>query len=223
MNNNAIGLFALLVTLGINTSGSGDWELGPVMGTARATCAAAADGEGGVYAVGGRVTWSPGVWTPGRENGTATNSVEMFDETSGIWVPLPPMITHREDASLACVNGFLYVFGGGNCFSDVPCEVYDSCERLDLLNPGAGWVEITNMSIPRMTCALTVDAFGRIYVIGGNSSMSGDPSLSLVERYDPARDTWEILESLPVAWGGGVRQPMGMGECMQLAVPLIWG
>ena len=212
MNNNAICLVALLATLGMNTSGSADWELGPELGTVRSQCAAAADGKGGVYAAGGRVTWSPGIWTPGRENGTALNSVEMFDESSGVWVPLPPMITHRENVAMACVNGFLYVFGGGNCFSDVPCEVYDSCERLDLLNPGAGWVEFTNMSIPRMNCALTVDAFGRIYVIGGDPTNPQGPSLSLVERYDPARDTWEILQSLPVGWGSGGAATDGHGR-----------
>lgn len=57
------------------------------------------------------------------------------------------------------------------------------------------WTQLTSMPTPRAQTAATIDASGKVYVIGGYTSSSGS-ALNTVEIYDSATNTWSTGPSL---------------------------
>ncbi len=169
------------------------WNGAPPLNTPRCGAAVVVDQAGKVYVIGGRVSW-----TPDLVNGTATDTVEVLDPKSPTpqWtVMTQTMITRREYHAAACVGGFLYVFGGSNSFVGGTVH-FESAERLDLLDPDRVWEAIPSMPTARNAAGAGADRYGRIIVIGGESSPGG-PNLDIVERYDPARGGCGDWEALP--------------------------
>eukprot|EP01009_Symbiontida_sp_KSa7_P008609 NODE_6261_length_287_cov_152.911765_g5649_i0.p2 GENE.NODE_6261_length_287_cov_152.911765_g5649_i0~~NODE_6261_length_287_cov_152.911765_g5649_i0.p2 ORF type:complete len:94 (-),score=49.20 NODE_6261_length_287_cov_152.911765_g5649_i0:4-258(-) len=59
------------------------------------------------------------------------NTVELFDSTTGVWHPSPPMPTARFSLGVAAVDGMVYAVGG-DIGDDTPTDIV---ERFD---PRAG-------------------------------------------------------------------------------------
>lgn len=57
------------------------------------------------------------------------------------------------------------------------------------------WTQLTSMPTPRAQTAATIDASGKVYVIGGYTSGSGS-ALNTVEIYDSATNTWSTGPAL---------------------------
>ena len=72
------------------------------------------------------------------------------------------------------------------------------------------WSMAAPMPTPRMLFAAAPGADGRIYVIGGVTSIEGDPT-SIVEVYDPKTDRWSRGPSLRIARAGHTASTTGDG------------
>ena len=108
------------------------------------------------------------------------------------WKKVAGPITPRDDPAAVAYKGKIYLFGGyteGGTKSTDSCEVYDP--HTD------AWSNCASMPTGRANLA-AAETGGKIYVIGGyRDSGSSGTTLSTVEAYDPATDTWEAKASMP--------------------------
>ena len=157
-----------------SVSGPGTWSTLAPLPTPRANAAVAELG-GLVYVAGGF----------GR---VATDVVEKFDPRTGSWTQSAKLPERRGGASAASLGGLLYVVGGylgGNFTVSASALAFD---------PIAGsWKSVAPMPTARAQLRL-VAAEGYLYAIGGVSA--DDHSLSTVERYNPASNSWQAVASM---------------------------
>jgi|tagenome__1003787_1003787.scaffolds.fasta_scaffold20971569_2 hypothetical protein len=72
-------------------------------------------------------------------------------------------------------------------------------ERYDIVRDR--WTRVANMPVA-LNHAAAVAYRGRVYVLGGYSSRTGlDDEVATLYRYDPRRDRWRRLPSMPTAHG----------------------
>jgi N-acetylneuraminic acid mutarotase len=140
--------------------------------------------DGIIYAIGGWVGWNQG-----RFLGT----VEAYDPAADKWTKKATMRTYRETCAVT-VDGRIYAIGGlgQGVITLSTVEVYDPATDT--------WTRKADMPTARLDhAACVVD--GRIYVSGGlSASPSRDPAavtLTTVEIYDPATDTWTQASDMP--------------------------
>ena len=122
-------------------------------------------------------------------------SVERFDPDEGVWEPVVPMSSRRNQCGVGVLGGKLYAVGGHEGFNALA-----SVERYD---PETGvWTPVSPMGRPRH--GVGVEVLGnKLYAVGGNDD--DGYCLSSVERYDPAVDAWEAVAPLTLArFGAGV-------------------
>eukprot|EP00667_Euglena_gracilis_P012675 EG_transcript_13039 len=113
------------------------------------------------------------------------SSVEQYDDASGQWVALSPMLFERQGCSACVVSGRLVVVGGRNS-----AGALSAVERL----VDGRWESLADMSVERGMCpAVVID--GKIVVVGGQDE-AHDP-LSSVEIFDPTSGDWQVLSELP--------------------------
>ncbi|XP_077300101.1 uncharacterized protein LOC143920936 [Arctopsyche grandis] len=162
---------------------------------ARCNMGVAVVGEGQltiIYAIGGRGETS------------ALRTVEKWDAENRKWFYVSPMLMKREKVGVATIGDNIYVAGG---YSLSENKYYNSMEVYNIKSDR--WVIKASMYHVRSHCSLTV-AGEHIYAIGGYSELFGqDPQLE-VERYDPRRDTWKLIESIP--FGGWLGSGTLMGR-----------
>eukprot|EP00457_Paulinella_chromatophora_P002116 gb/GEZN01002120.1/.p1 GENE.gb/GEZN01002120.1/~~gb/GEZN01002120.1/.p1 ORF type:complete len:517 (+),score=71.32 gb/GEZN01002120.1/:70-1620(+) len=129
------------------------------------------------------------------------SSVERYDAGKKKWELVKPMTVKRKACSAVVLNGYIYVMGGLNKENDAGPKQEENTlslvERFDLKSNT--WEPVGSMVYPRSYCAAAV-LNGHIYVSGGQDN---DGSiLSSVERYDPSRDKWKVVEPMTGArWG----------------------
>jgi RNA polymerase sigma factor (sigma-70 family) len=142
--------------------------------------------NGIIYAIGG---WS------GWDEGRYVSTVEAYDPAADKWTRKADMPTRRETCAVT-VDGKIYAIGGlRNGVVVVPTvEVYDPATDR--------WTRKADMPTTRCYhAACVID--GRIYVSGGypvppyiyRNAMG--PTLTTVEVYDPATDTWTQTSDMP--------------------------
>ncbi|XP_077300336.1 kelch-like protein 24 [Arctopsyche grandis] len=146
-----------------------------------------------IYAIGG---WG---------EDTALRTVEKWDTKNLKWVYVMPMLMKREAVGVATIGNDIYVAGGHSFdegFYYNSMEVYNT--KIDR------WVPKSPMNRVRNHCSLTV-AGEYIYAIGGYAKRFGYSDAQLeVERYDPRRDTWKLIES--IEFGGWLGSGTMMGR-----------
>jgi hypothetical protein len=164
----------------------------PALPSPRWALAAAADLDGGVYAIGGS-----------DEYGRAYPTVTRYTGTDAGWVSVHSLASARSSLAAATgLDGKIYALGGAiGLAATGAAEVYDPA--LDQ------WSALPPMPTPRAWLTAASGADGRIYSIGGQlSSFSSLPdggvsgtytASSAVEIYDPATGQWSSGPSLPTA------------------------
>lgn len=153
--------------------------------------------NGKIYVFGGfvGVHSGPAAWIP-------INNAFEYDPVADSWKELAPMPTRRGAGVAAAVDGKIYVIGGATIAPDAkeqflnfktPQNVVGTVEEYD---PKTNtWRARASMPTPRNHCAVAA-VNGKIYVIGGRigaAYISLGTDISLVETYDPVRDSWTAV------------------------------
>ncbi len=154
------------------------WTTRADMPTARQWLTAAAV-DGIIYAIGG------------NQGGRDLSTVEAYDPTTDMWTRKADMLTPRNSPAAVAVDSRIYVIGGLFGTVALPAvEAYDPATDT--------WTTKADMPTARLHFdACVID--GRIYVFGGASGFPEVdwPTLSSVEVYDPATDTWTQASDMP--------------------------
>lgn len=146
--------------------------------TARYDAVAAAV-QGKIYFIGG-VT---------RES-EAARFTEEYNPLTDRWSAKAQMPTGRAAAVAVVVDTHIYVLGGrrGN-------DVLSTVERYDPLSDS--WTKRSPMPTSRWLLMASVVA-GKVYALGGISGVGSQRRvLDVVEVYDPAKDKWTTIRSMP--------------------------
>jgi N-acetylneuraminic acid mutarotase len=148
--------------------------------------------DGRIYIIGGGSPVSVG---------DSYTFVEEYDPATDTWTEKASMQTPKDSLVTAVVDGKIYTIGGFDCTATGPCPVIVTVEMYDPATDT--WTPRAPMPGARaMAAAGIVD--GMIYVIGGQTRLSGDGTSS-VYAYDPGTDTWAEKSPMPAerTWASG--------------------
>ena len=113
-------------------------------------------------------------------------------DVRGVWRPLPPLPTARQEVGVAELQGQVYVVGG--LLSN---SATDAVEALDTASNQ--WTSAAPLPSARHHVAAAA-VNGKVYCIGGFLGFTFNPTDQLLE-YDPLADEWAARASLPNARG----------------------
>ncbi|KAJ1323626.1 influenza virus NS1A-binding protein [Microdochium nivale] len=128
-----------------------------------------------------------------------TNKVSAFNVITKTWLALPDLPdSGRDHAGGAVWKDTFYVVGGRvSGRNNVKADVF----ALDMKKPQDGWARKTSMPTARGGFSLA-NVHGKFYAFGGEGDKATiNPPSGLyhnVEVYDPKRDSWEVLDPMPV-------------------------
>ncbi|KOU16259.1 Kelch repeat-containing protein [Streptomyces sp. WM6368] len=199
-----LALAPLLALSATAATAQGVWVTVPNMPTARSFLATASahcpEGLRGkcVYAVGGQV---------GSDAPVAVNKFEAYSPAAGTWATLPPLKTARTNLAATtapCPDGVkgdcVYAIGGSTLTGSplTTVEAYSTETN--------AWLTLKSMPTRRQLLAAATapcpDGLGLrgtcVYAFGGADAAT----LSTVEAYSPATDTWATLPTLQTARNG---------------------
>jgi N-acetylneuraminic acid mutarotase len=141
-----------------------------------------------------------------------SDAIYEFDTQTGQCVLINYMRTQRAFHQAVVVNGKIYILGGlGGASSQFDCVALNTIEvfnpATNMIEPDAGYT----LPSPRYYFG-AAESNGKIYVIGGCSSAGSDASLSSIEEFDPAGNSWNTKADLPaprsnfsaVSWQGEI-------------------
>jgi peroxiredoxin/N-acetylneuraminic acid mutarotase len=156
--------------------------------------------NGKLYAIGG--------WGEGKARGVNYE----YDPASDKWTKKTSMPRPAHHAALAAANGKIYVFGGFVAPEKSPLPIGAAWQPIDDVweyDPVAdSWKALAPLPGKRGS-AVAVEAFGKIHVIGGATTVQGSKApfftfmgpcdvLSENVVYDPATDKWESRKPMSV-------------------------
>ena len=155
-----------------------------------------------IYVIGGGVAGpNQSAVHPARPH-FSVGTVEEYDPASNAWRSRTAMPTPRNHAAAGAVNNKVYVIGGrvGGVFITGPSSNTDIVEEYD---PAAdAWAFRAKMPTPRSAMAAGVYE-DRIYVTGGEyQDARMMATFRALEAYDPARNAWSVLPSMPTSRHG---------------------
>ncbi|HSB73908.1 MAG TPA: hypothetical protein VLT62_31665 [Candidatus Methylomirabilis sp.] len=190
-------LLVLAFGLAAEAQSPGRWvKLAPFPEPSEELYGAAAGGK--VYVFGGL---APG-WKP-------KGLVYEYDPAADRWTKKKPMPLASHHVAFADLNGKIYAFGGFVPPASGP-PAWVPIDNVWEYDPVAdAWKALAPMPTKRGSPVAAVVG-GKIYVIGGASMHPGSAepavhparphrSLSTVEEYDPATNTWRARSSMPTA------------------------
>jgi len=183
----------------VSSQAQSAWHELPPMPTPR-YAAAAAVLHGRIYIIGGI----------GSE-GKPLTTVEAYDPERQTWIRDVPQLEEPVAFAAAVTLGdSLYLIGGIDEEGETTDEVW-------MLDGTQGWQHVASLQQKRQE--LVAVAFGgQIYAIGGREETSPTSrgallprSLASIERYDPQKDTWELLPF-----------PVQLVQPVHLAAATVW-
>lgn len=133
-----------------------------------------------------------GGWQFDGQDPTGRVSDRVFVLRSGAsaWDELPRLRRPRAAGAAAVVGDEIIVVGGQNANGLVgPIEVFD----------GRSWRDAESIPTRREHVAAASD--GRFVYAAGGRNISPTTNMATLERYDPRRDRWSTLPSMPTARG----------------------
>jgi N-acetylneuraminic acid mutarotase len=159
---------------------TGEWSPRAPMPTARSAMAAGVI-DGRIYVAGGR---------PPRGHDFA-----VYDPGADTWTVLPDLPTARNHLAAAAIGGKLYV-AGGRFGAGVGSEM---TAALEVYDPASGaWTAAAPLPRPRAGVN-GIGVNGCFFVFGGEGNDAHPRGVFPdVDVYNPATDSWQSLEPLPV-------------------------
>jgi len=142
----------------------------------------------------GRLYVAGGVLDDNDPEEHATTSVLAFDPREGRWASVAPMLTPRARFRLVAASGHLFAIGG-------LATANDPLSSVERYSPQSNsWEMVSPMHSNRALPGVAVLTDGpgeRIVVVGGGSSVVGDPlgRLSSTEVYHVRSDRWQLLDT----------------------------
>ena len=172
-------------------------ELAPMPTKRGAASAAVANGK--IYVTGG-VNSLPGVTENGVHPTRAQNvvaTVEEYDPATNSWKSLRPMLVARNHHLALGADGRVYVIGGriGSGFISSGSNNIDLVEMYD---PATDlWTPRTRM--PTARSAIGAGVYNDNILVAGGEGQDQRflAAFKAVEAYDPARNQWQALPSMP--------------------------
>ena len=130
--------------------------------------------DGYLYAIGG--------W----DGNNCLSSVERLGDLKGEWINIEPMQAPRYCFAAVNCDGVVYAIGGRS--GD---DISTTSRTVEKYDPSANkWKYVSDMNFTRRAHAACV-LRNKIYVVGGLDA--GDKTVTQIECYDPARNTWGIV------------------------------
>src|SRR4029450_8955273 len=148
----------------------------------------------------------------GWDNGKARGANYEYDPATDKWTKKQPMPRPAHHAALAAVNGKIYAFGGfvAPATTAIPLgAAWEPIADAYEFNPATdSWKPIAPPP-GRRGSAIPAEVDGKIYVIGGATTMEGDKApfftafgaakvLATNDVYDPATNKWETRNPMSV-------------------------
>ena len=120
------------------------------------------------------------------------------------WRTLAPAQLERTEVAAARVGRYVYVIGG---FEGESGATTAATERYDVRRNR--WTRVADLPVP-LNHAAAASHRGDVYVVGGYSGATGlTNEVATLYRYDPGRDRWRRLPSMPTARGAMVAGVIG--------------
>ncbi len=132
-----------------------------------------------------------GGWTPDGPDLTAITSADVYALRGDTWEELPPLPEPRAAGAATVVGDEIVVAGG----QDATGELVQSTEVFD----GDSWRSGEPIPTPREH--LVAASAGQYAYVAGGRFLSSEENTDVLERYDPASDSWEQLPPMPTARG----------------------
>jgi hypothetical protein len=164
-----------------------------------------------VCAIGTKVYCIGGISRIADEN-IVSDGIYEFDITTSQFVLKSNMMTKRTFHQAVALGGKIYIIGGlGGSSSLSECVAQSSMEVFDPMTGMVGSDTLAPLTTPRYYFG-AAEANGKLYALGGCSSESSTGSLSSIEEYNPALNTWTVKADLPasrsnfatVSWQGTI-------------------
>jgi N-acetylneuraminic acid mutarotase len=142
-----------------------------------------------------------GTGARGTQGDGTLSSAELFDPETGEWSDAAAMTDARSGHQAVSARGdrVLVIGGalatGGRAAPLAYCELYDPVADT--------WTPAGSLNTPRVGHQATALADGSVLVVGGDptgipaAGVVRSASLESAERYDPARDVWKPVRSMP--------------------------
>ena len=134
------------------------------------------------------------VYVVGGSNNGYLATFEVYNALEDTWTTKPPMQQARRGHSSHILGNELFVIGGEKPEKEISSvEAYDTSINT--------WSNKASLSIPRSFHASCMHN-GKIYVFGGftsnglNNNVTHEVSVSSVEVYDPANNTWTLMSPM---------------------------
>ncbi len=144
-------------------------------------------------AVVGERLFLAGGWNVSNSASASLASQDAFDIATQTWSATAAMLTPRNAAGAAVIDGKVYVAGGRS--PGIRATDQTSLETLEVYDPATNtWAAGTPLPTARASLAV-VALGGRLYSMGGEAAR-GVVS-DAVERYDPATRAWTALPAMP--------------------------
>lgn len=129
---------------------------------------------------------------------------EVYDPHSNTWNTFAPMLTARGQLGVtAGPDGRIYAVGGVGGAPGSAASAAIPLSTVEAYDPHANaWTALAPMPTARSGLAAVTGSDGRIYVMGGYSSLSAAAApLPTLEIYNPASNAWAAAAPMPIPLG----------------------
>ncbi len=148
---------------------------------------------------GNTAVWAPGtgrVYSIGGFYNGVTDAGYVYDPRLYGWNAIANLLRPRGKPAAVFINGKIYVANGWNTYGAPTSE-------LGIYDPATdSWSAGADNPVPAGGGSVAAVLNGKMYIIGGCDDRECDKTLSAVQVYDPATDTWSSAADypVPVSW-----------------------
>ena len=146
------------------------------------------------------------------EDNLGQDQALVYDPAMDSWDSIPKMLYQRGEGAAASVfENKIYIFGGLHAISETPDRLY-IVGKSEVYDPVSNmWTELADMPVPVVNHISLVHN-EMLYVIGGDSgtfTVQKSYGTNIIQEYNPAKNEWTLMESIPFKRGNMTGQKVG--------------